>query len=262
MAMSVLALTVALGGLAAAPGPAAAAGVKVVIVVGPVESNTARYVSHAKRYAALARSLGAQVTEVYSPKATWSRVKAAAKGANIFIYLGHGSGSPSPYGAFSALRRNGMGLNASLDHGHRNVKYYGQTLAKTLDLDMNAAVLLNHLCYASGNSEPGRKLPSKDVAMRRADGYGAGFLRTGAKALFANGHGSLDSIITDLLTSDKTMEQIFQDDRAFDGGRDFQFTAKKVPSSTVWMDPESAGRYYHSFVGKLGLTADQVRAGG
>jgi hypothetical protein len=261
LAMAVLASTVALGGLAAAPEPAAAAGVKVVIIVGPVESNTSRYLRHAKEYAALARSLGAQVTEVYSPKATWTRVKAAAKGANILIYLGHGNGSPSPYGAFSASRRNGMGLNRSASHGHANVKYYGQSMVQWLDLDRNAVVLLNHLCYASGNSEPGRTLPSKSVAMQRADGYGTGFLRAGAKAVFANGHGGLDSIITDLLTSDKTVGQIFQDDHAFDGARDFKFASRKTSGSTVWMDPESKSRYYHSVVGKLQLTATQVRAG-
>jgi hypothetical protein len=44
----------------------AAAQVKVVIVVGPVEGSTAKYISHAQGYAAFARSLGASVTEVTS----------------------------------------------------------------------------------------------------------------------------------------------------------------------------------------------------
>ena len=30
--------------------------------------------------------------EIYSPNATWSKVKAAAQGANVLIYLGHGNG--------------------------------------------------------------------------------------------------------------------------------------------------------------------------
>ena len=37
------------------------------------------------------------VVKVYSPNATWDAVKAAAQGASIFIYLGHGYGFPSPY---------------------------------------------------------------------------------------------------------------------------------------------------------------------
>ena len=261
--IAVLGLTLAFGGFAATPSPTAAAGqVKVVIVVGPVESNTARYKDHARRYAALARSLGASVTEVYSPYATWTRVKAAAQGANIFIYLGHGSGSPSPYGAFSPLRRNGMGLNSSSGNGNSNVKYWGQTYVKTLGLATNSVVLLNHLCYASGNSEPGHPTPSKSTAMLRADGYGTGFLRSGAKAVFANGRGSLSSILTDLLTSDKSVATIFTTDWSFSGERDFTFASTKTPGSTVWMDPYAKGKYYKSVNGRLSLTATQVRAGG
>ena len=48
------ALTAAVG--LANPVPAAASGLKVVIIVGPVESNTANYIASAKRYAAQARS--------------------------------------------------------------------------------------------------------------------------------------------------------------------------------------------------------------
>jgi hypothetical protein len=263
LALPILALIIAFAGLTASPAVATAApAVKVVIVVGPVEGSTSRYISTAKSYAALARSYGANVIEVYSPRATWAKVKTAAKGANIFIYLGHGNGYPSPYGPMSGLRRNGMGLNSSYAHGNSNVKYYGQTYMRTgLDLDTNAVVLLNHLCYASGNSEPGRKLPTTSIAKQRADGYGTGFLRTGARAVFANGHGSLSSILTDLFTSDKTVGQIFQDDRAFDGAHDFKFASTHTSWATAWLDPEARGRYYHSVVGRLTLTAAQVRAG-
>jgi hypothetical protein len=263
VAFPILALIIAFGGLAAHPSPTVAADqVKVVIVVGPVEGSTAHYKSAAKSYAALARSFGAYVVEVYSPKATWAKVKAAAKGANVFIYLGHGNGYPSPYGPFAADRRNGMGLNKTSGHGNSNVKYYGQTHMKSgLDLAPNSVVLLNHLCYASGNSEPGRALPSKTTANKRADGYGTGFLRTGAKAVFANGHGSLSSILTDIFTTDKTVAEMFQGDHSFDGARDYRFKSKKTSWATVWMDPSAKKRYYHSVVGKLTLTAAQVRAG-
>ena len=261
--LSFLTLGLAFGGFIASPTRAMAASqVKVVIVVGPVEGNTAKYIEHAREYAALARSYGAAVTEVYSPRATWGKVQAVAKGANIFIYLGHGNGYPSPYGAFSALRRNGMGLNAASGQGNSNVKYRGETYMRTLHLAPNSVVLLNHLCYASGNSEPGRKLPTKSVAMQRADGYGTGFLRANAKAVFATGNGSLDSILTDLFTTDKTFAQIFQDDRSFTGDSDFKFTSKRTSWATTWMDPNAPSKYYHSVTGKLTVNAVQVRAGG
>ena len=92
--LTVIALATALVALtgAANPTPAAAAGMKVVVIVGPVGSSTANYKDNARRYASQARSYGASVTEIYSPNATWSRVKAAAQGANVLIYLGHGNG--------------------------------------------------------------------------------------------------------------------------------------------------------------------------
>ena len=95
------------------PAPASAAGMKVVVIVGPVGSSTANYIYNAKKYAAQARSYGASVVEIYSPNATWARVKAAAQGAKVLIYLGHGNGSPSPYGAFSKYTKDGFGLNAT-----------------------------------------------------------------------------------------------------------------------------------------------------
>ena len=58
--------------------------------------------------------------------------------------------------------------------------------------------------------------------MQRADGYGTGFLRTGARAMFATGNGSLTSVLADLFTSDKTVAQMFQDDWAFTGTRRLQ----------------------------------------
>ena len=190
-------------------------------------------------------------------------MKAAAAGANIFIYLGHGNGYPSPYGPFSGLTRNGLGLNKVAGHGNSNVKYYGQTLiASGLKLAPNSVVLLNHLCYASGDSEWGRKNPTKSVAAQRADGYGTGFLRAGAKAVMANGISSLAPIITDLMQSTKTISQIFMSDRAWTGTRAFHFPSKHSSWATTWLDPYAAGRYYHSVVGKLSVTATQVRAGG
>jgi hypothetical protein len=262
LALALLAIAFALGGLLTAPGKTLAADpVKVVVIVGPVEGDTTHYKDIAKGYVALAKSLGASVTSVMSPYATWSKVKAAAKGANILIYLGHGNGYPSPYGPFAASRRNGMGLNSSYGHGSHNVKYYGQSYMKTLGLARNSVVLLNHLCYASGNSEPGRAKPSRSVAKRRADGYGTGFIAGGARAVFANGHGSLGSLVTDLLTSDKTVYQMFQDDPAWDGARDFSFQSTHYSFAHVWMDPQSGGRYYHPIVGRPNLTAGLVRAG-
>ena len=64
MAMSALALSLAVSGLAARPEAAAAGGVKVTIIVGPVESSTDRYRDTARGYADLARSLSQDLRAV------------------------------------------------------------------------------------------------------------------------------------------------------------------------------------------------------
>jgi len=47
-------------------------------------------------------------------------------------------------------------------------------------LAKNAVVILNRLCYASGNSEWGMANPTKTVAKTRVQNYASGFLRAGA----------------------------------------------------------------------------------
>ena len=247
-------------GLAATPTPADAAAKKVVIVVGPAGSSTAKYITKARALAAQARSYGASVYEVYSPRATWPKVKAAAQGANVLIYLGHGNGHPSPYGAFSKYTKDGMGLNPSL--GSTRHKYYGEYYIDTqINLAPNAVVILNHLCYASGNSEPGRGTPTKSVAIQRVDNYGAGFLRANAKAVFAEGHNSPSFILHGLFNTNKTMGQIFWSSPATDGRYDFVFKSTRTRPWHGVLDPLGAGRYYRSLVGDFMMTAGQWRSG-
>jgi hypothetical protein len=163
--LTVIALATALVALtgAANPTPATAAGMKVVVIVGPVGSSTASYKDSARRYASQARSYGASVTEIYSPNATWSRVKAAAQGANVLIYLGHGNGSPSPYGAFSKYTKDGFGLNRTAWAGNNNTKYWGEYYVYSqIHLAPNAVVILNRLCYAVGQLRVGHGQPDQD----------------------------------------------------------------------------------------------------
>ena len=181
-----IAAAFATSGLAARPTAAVAAQMKVVVVVGPAGGATSGYISSAKKLASQARSYGAKVTELYSPHATWSKVKSAAQGANLLIYLGHGNGYPSPYGAFNAKTKDGMGLNSK--DGSSAHTYYGEYYVdRDIQLAKNAVVILNRLCYASGNNEWGSGYPSKSTAIQRVDNYGAGFLRANAQAVFAEG---------------------------------------------------------------------------
>jgi hypothetical protein len=260
----VFSLTLALVALlgVANPTPAAAAGMKVVVVVGPVGSSTANYIYNARKYASQARSYGANVVEIYSPNATWSRVRSAAQGANVLIYLGHGNGSPSPYGTFSAYTKDGLGLNSSAGHGNSNTKYFGEYYLRTsIRLAPNAIVILNRLCYASGNSEWGAANPTRSVARQRVDNFGAGFLRTNAKAVFAEGITSASYILSGLFRTNRSMGAIFMSSSNAVRKYDFQFASTRTPGYRAWMDPSAPNRYYRSVIGNLSLTASQVRGG-
>ena len=258
----VTALVVSLGAVAN-PAPVSAAAVQVVIVVGPAGSSTAKYIESAKSYASQARSYGANVVEVYSPNATWSRVKAAAQGANLLIYLGHGNGYPSPYGPFSKYRKDGMGLNSSAGNGHYNVKYWGEYYVdQEIQLAENAVVILNRLCYAAGNSEWGTADPTRATAVKRVDNFGAGFLRAGAKAVFAEAINSVSYTIRALLKSNRTVDSIFMSHPSASGARDFTFESVRTPGALAHLDPPRAGKYWRSVIGDLSLTAASFRAAG
>jgi hypothetical protein len=260
IAVAALASILAIGGLASHPEAVAAAGKKVVIVVGPVGSSTSDYIYNAKKLAAQARSYGATVYEIYTPHATWSRVKSLSQGANVFIYLGHGNGYPSPYGAFNKYTKDGLGLNTS--DGSTSHKYYGEYYVDHyLNFAPNAVVILNRLCYASGNSEPGMALPTKSTAIKRVDNFGAGFLRTGARAVFAEGTASASYILYGLFKTTRTMKQIFWSDPARSGAIDFTFSSVRTSGKTAIMDPKSSGRYYRSVIGTLSMTAATWRSG-
>lgn len=253
------AVAAALSASPAAPMAAAGAPARVVIVVGPVGSTTSRYITMARNLADQARTYGASVTEIYSPNATWSRVRSAAAGANVLIYLGHGNGSPSPY-AGGQDSHNGLGLNASASGSDSNVRYYGETyVASDIRLAPNAVVILNHLCYASGNNEWGRGNPTRSVAVQRVDNYGEGFLRAGAAAVFAEGITDPGYILANLFTTNRSMAEIFWASPSATGRFAIGFDSRHVPGATALMDPYEANRYYRSVVGRLTVTAADWR---
>ena len=236
----------ALAGSFAAPTPVAAAGPKVVVVVGPTHSATATYITRAKVIAAQARKLGASVTEIYTPRATWARVSAAAQGARLFVYLGHGSGYPGPYGN-DPMKVHGMGLNPVDGSGTKSpVKYYGEALiASKIRFGPRAVVLLNHLCYASGNAEPGMAQPSWSVARQRVDNYARGFLKAGAGAVIADAYTNVSYQVRAILTGRNILAAWRADPNHNGNERSF---ASSRSGYRNYLDPDRTSSYFYRAV--------------
>ena len=236
---------------------------KVVIVVGPVGSSTADYKNGARKLATQARSYGASVVEIYSPNATWSRVRTASQGANVVIYLGHGNGWPSPYAPFSTSTKDGMGLNRSAGNGNSNLRYYGEYYMAKLGLAPHAVIVLNRLCYASGNNEWGAGNPTKSKAIKRVDNYGYGFIKAGAQAVFASGITNVGYVLKGLFkgSSSMTMESLFWTDPTRTMDYRFGFSSTRISGVRGKLDPYAAHRYYRSVVGKLSTTVGDWRSG-
>jgi hypothetical protein len=237
---------------------------KVVIVVGPVGASTGNYKDSANKLAEQARSYGASVTRIYSPYATWARVSEAAKGANVLVYLGHGNGWPSPYAPFSTKSKDGMGLNATYGNGNSNTKYFGEYYMAQLQLAPNAVVLLNRLCYASGNNEWGAGNPTRSTAIKRVDNYGAGFLASPAKAVYASGITGVGYVLKGLFKGDPavTLGRLFWADPSRTSTYRFTFASSRTPGATAIMDPYAPSRYYRSVIGFLDTTIGDWRAAG
>jgi hypothetical protein len=205
---------------------ASASGVKVAIIVGPVGTLTDSYRARGDRVAAAAQSAGATVVKAYSPRATWSRVMDAVRGANIIVYFGHGNGYPNPYSTSEWTdRTNGWGLNRTTTHGDRDdwsktLVYCGQKalLGRLTSSDGSAqrrycaggpirpargfVMIYGQAHYAPGFGERYRKsdpVTTLVKARQRVRNYSYPALKLGASAYYATAYGDAHRLVARLL---------------------------------------------------------------
>jgi flagellar hook assembly protein FlgD len=241
---------------------------KAVFIVGPTGSLTDQNLYDAERMAKQAEAVGMDVRRVFFPRATWQNVLDNIQGASFVVYMGHGYGWPSPYTKqLTETRQNGMGLNSWSGSGRNEYTYYGATrIRESIRLAPNAVVLLNHLCYASGNAEPGMAIPGDDLARQRVDNFASGWLAVGARAVFAFGWWQRLNYPSALMTTDKTMDELFMtpadgSPKGWTGWRPRRFDSQRTPGATNHLDPHSKYGFYRAVSGNLDMTAAEFRAG-
>ena len=258
-AAAFLAVLTAIGSIGSVAAAVPISTAKVVIIVGATQGSTSSYRSNADAAYAEAIKYTSRVTKVYSPNATWSKVKAAVAGANIVLYYGHGNGWPSPYTYDpNYTTKDGFGLNDPTNLSDNVHKYYGEPYMAQLGLAANAIVLLGNLCYASGNSEPGGTAPTVSVARQRIDNYAAGFIKGGARAVIADGHGSLVPYIRGLFTTGQTVVNLWRTAPNYHA-HETSFASSRSPGYTAFSDPDSTSAgYYRSLVTVPTMTTTAV----
>src|SRR5690349_954796 len=253
-------LVAALGAIA--PVAAAARVPKVAVVVGPVgDSITPRYKALANEAASVARRSGAEVVKVYTPNATWPAVREAITGASIVVYLGHGNGWPSRYrDPLYPPSQNGFGLNPVAGGDNSAHQYFGEASVDNVHLAKGAVVLLSHLCYASGNTEPGLPEGTVDQAIARVDNYAAGFIRAGAAAVVAEAHMGPAWYVSQLLSGKGSIESIWNRSPSANG-HTFRVKSARSAGFVSRLDPENrSSGFYRSLVSRGG-TAHELQSG-
>ena len=248
---------------AASSKPASEAVPRVVFIVGPAGAATDGYRAQARAAAAVARKYTPDVVELYSPDATWPAVKQALAGASLVVYMGHGNGWPSRYSdSLFPLRQDGLGLNPKTGGNDYTHQYFGEgPVGSQVKLAKDAVVLLNHLCYASGNSEPGLPEGSFDQAKQRVDNYAAGFIQAGASAVIAEAWSSPSYFVNAVLGGGRSIQSAWQNAPS---ANDHQLAFPSVRSAgyVAQMDPETVtSGFTRSIVMKTGLAPRDVLAG-
>ena len=232
---------------------------KVVLIVGPAGGATPYYRRLADEAAAVARKLTPNVVKVYSPDATWTNVKAALQGASVVVYLGHGNGWPSIYrDSLYPLTQNGFGLNphAGAADSHQ---YFGEKqIGSEIKLAPDAVVIFSHLCYASGNTEPGLAEGTLAQAQQRVDNYAAGFFRAGAGAVIADAYLAPAYYVKSVLRGTRSIDSIWKN--APNRNDHFlRFASKRTKNAVAQMDPDNVDSGFHrSIVLKAKLTSRDV----
>ena len=267
--------------------PAAAAGPKVAIIVGPTGSLTDHYRDTGDQIAAAAAAAGAQVVKVYSPNATWPNVKAATAGAHVIVYLGHGNGYPSPYSSSEWTDRvNGWGLNRTTGNGDGDnwsttMVYCGEkALLGTLTSSDGAAqwsycggsngtqgitpapgfvMIYNKACYAPGAGEAWDDPATYDEARQRVRNYSYPALALGAAAYFATDVHQGATTLVDLILRNPAMTYgaIAEAAPGYNAEAQRRSSHPDVDGGRLWLQRTNAlgsMDYWYSFAGFPGRT--------
>jgi len=258
--------------LPSAEAHAAVAQPRAVVIVGPSGSSTSDFLNEGELFADQAAAAGMEVTRIFHPRATWARARPALQGANLVVYFGHGNGWPSPYAPFQENTKNGFGLNGYEGAPAGSHVYYGgNKIRDDVRLAEDAVVIIYRSCYAAGNGEEGSPVPTRSIALERADNFAAAFLHrdVGAGVVMAFRTKQYVNLAAKLMTPGLSMEDIFRtrssNSWAGNGGwigTDHVYAeSERTNGARQLLDPLPSTGYSRAISGDLELTTDEWRGG-
>ena len=167
-------------------------------------------------------------------------VKAAAQGASVFVYLGHGNGWPSIYPPFQTVTKDGLGL----DPQSRRRRRQARLLRRGLHPEQHPAraqrgrPAVPPVLRVGEHRARARRRARSPRPGERVDNYGAGFIGAGARAVIAEGHPDhpATSEIRQLFTTNRTMDQVFRTAPTWHGHLQGPFASQRTPGprATSW----------------------------
>ena len=262
----------------------AAAPQKVAVIVGPVGGGSIQtnYLDRGEQIAASAEARGATVVRVFSPNATWAAARAAVSGANIIVYIGHGSGFPNPYVGFNQpAYNNGWGLNkiAGADaadptgHGHginTQMVYCGEAALEGQPLPAGTAtaaycspgpitpapgfvMVYSNACYAPGAGETEGTTPSSEsTALTRVNYFSRPILALGG-SYFASDLGARSVVEAILDHPTSRLGDIFKMGTGYSATALRRFAHGFIGGAESWIQrtqgPGGLMSYWYAFAG-------------
>ena len=262
--LSFLTLALAFGGFIASPTQATAASqVKVVIVVGPVEGNTAKYIEHCPAVRRAGSCLwrrrhrdlqpARDVDEGQGCRGRCQRLhlprprERVSQSLRPVLVASQERPGPQRHLQRRQFQREVLGPVLHADRARSGPQFRGPAQPPVLRIRKLRA-------RQGAADQVGREAASRRLRHRLPPDRRQGDVRDRQREPDIGPRRPVHQ------RQDRRAD--VQTDWAFTGSADFKFASAKTSWSTVWMDPQSAGKYYHAVSGNLNLTAGQVRAGG
>jgi hypothetical protein len=227
-----------------------AAGLKAVAIVGDVGGSTADYRADMDAAVKVLEDHGAAVSRFYYGQGSfnWAQIVAAAQGAHVMLYMGHGV----YWGTQEPLVVGGFYLGDSQFISPAQIR---SDLNGALAQD--SLIVFSHACFTAGSSGSDSSSVSQAEAARRVAMYAEPFVDLGMSAYFANNYNNSAAATLTAVLDGKTMGDVFTSYAWFNPG-DFADLSYPEPGYDLWLDGHAPYSWSQAFVGIPGYVFGQT----